>query len=386
MVNLTALWQAKRVTGQIKSNSRRIKQAILSRSWSRTLKLLMLGIVTTVSIVACGGNVTNNTISDRTHADPRSLSAPTDCRMVKHELGETKICGKPQKVVALGPLTLDLLLSLNQQPAAYADVDIVQNFHNDYNNPSQQIPYLGDRVTSQPINVGIMNEPSLETLYRLKPDLIVGEVWANEAHYNLLSQIAPTIIIGRDGKGEWKQRIRIIAEALGDYEKVQQVIKAHERQLAATRAQLAPVVAAHRRVLIIRSAQLSQTIALSNRNDFEGGLLEELGFQVVSLPKNSLTGESPNAISIEVLPQFDADIIIIQGSSRDRGKELKQNINQQVKQIQQQWNSNAIAQTMPASKEGHVYFVTLYLWRGLQGPIGTQLIQDELRHLLLEHN
>jgi iron complex transport system substrate-binding protein len=39
---------------------------------------------------------------------------------------------------------------------------------------------------------------------------------------------------------------------------------------------------------------------------------------------------------------------------------------------------------MPASKENRVYFVTLYLWRGLQGPIGTELILDELRQLLLD--
>jgi iron complex transport system substrate-binding protein len=370
MVIFTALWQAKR--------------AVLSRRFRRLLKLVMLGILTAVSIAACGDNTAFRTTSGSGHARPSSRLPPADCRMVKHALGETKICGKPQKVVALGPLTLDLLLSLNQQPAAYADVDIVQNFRGDYNNPSQQIPYLGDRVTSQPINVGIMNEPSFERLYKLKPDLIVGEVWANNAHYDLLSQIAPTIVLDRDGKQQWQRRIRIVAEALGDSEKVQQAIAAHDRRLADTRAQLASVVAAHPRILLIRSGQLNQTIALSNGSDFEGGLLEELGFQVVSLPKQSLTGESPSAISLEVLPQFDADIIIIQGSSRDRGKQLKQNIDNQIIPIQQQWNSNAIAQTMPASKEDRVYFVTLYLWRGLQGPIGTELILDELRHLLLD--
>ncbi len=370
MVIFTALWQAKR--------------AILSRGFRRLLKLVMLGILTAVSIAACGGNTVFRTTSGSGNATPSSLSLPADCRMVKHALGETKICGKPQKVVALGPLTLDLLLSLNQQPAAYADVDIVQNFRGDYNNPSQQIPYLGNRVTSQPVNVGTMNEPSFETLYRLKPDLIIGEVWANKANYNLLSQIAPTIILDRDGKQEWKRRIRIVAEALGDSEKVQQASAAHDRRLADTRAQLAPVVAAHPRVLLIRSGQLNQTIALSNRNDFEGGLLEELGFQVVSLPKRSPTGQSPSAISLEILPQFDADIIIIQGSSRDRGNKLEQDLDKQVKQIQQQWNSNAIAQTLQASKEDRVYFVTLYLWRGLQGPIGTELILDELRQLLLK--
>jgi ABC-type Fe3+-hydroxamate transport system substrate-binding protein len=90
-------------------------------------------------------------------------------------MGETQVCGQPQKIVALSPHLLDLLLSLDHQPAGYAEVF---PFHKGkyFDNPSQQIPYLGDRVTSQPINLGNRNEPSLERLIKLKPDLILGEV------------------------------------------------------------------------------------------------------------------------------------------------------------------------------------------------------------------
>lgn len=39
-------------------------------------------------------------------------SATTDCRAVTHEMGETEICGIPQRIVVLGPYVLEPLLTL----------------------------------------------------------------------------------------------------------------------------------------------------------------------------------------------------------------------------------------------------------------------------------
>ena len=160
---------------------------ILSSSWvSRAITLLMLGMFTTLLIVACNGNAPNRTTSGDT-ANSTLSSNTSNCRIVKHDLGETQVCGQPQKIVALSPHLLDLLLSLDRQPAGYAEVF---PFHKGkyFDNPSQQIPYLGDRVTSQPINLGNRDEPSLERLIELKPDLILGEVGKKPAVLDLLKR------------------------------------------------------------------------------------------------------------------------------------------------------------------------------------------------------
>ena len=60
---------------------------------------------------------------------------------------------------------LSMMLALDVQPSAYAEAYLVQ-----FNNSSKQIPYLGNFVTTQPINLGDRNSPSLETLTLLKPD------------------------------------------------------------------------------------------------------------------------------------------------------------------------------------------------------------------------
>lgn len=56
----------------------------------------------------------------------------------------------------------------------------------------------------------------------------------------------------------------------------------------------------------------------------------------------------------------------------------------QVQSIKQDWEENAIAQSLTASQEDRVYFATFYKWNGLNGPIGAELILEELRQFLLE--
>ena len=355
---------------------------LLPFSVSRTVKLLMLGMFTTLLIVACKGNAPERTMSGDT-ANSMLSSNASNCRIVKHDMGETQVCGQPQKIVALSPHLLDLLLSLNRQPAGYAEVF---PFHKGeyFNNPSQQIPYLGDRVTSQPINLGNRNEPSLERLIKLKPDLIVGEVGNNRQAYGLLSQIAPTLLWDkRTAKGKWQQSIRQLAQAVGDEKQAEAVITAYNQRITATRAEFAPIVAAHPNLLLLGANRLSSDMAIVTGNGYLGELLEGLGFQFAA-PLRGNVGQV-NSVSVELLPQVGtADMIFILGHdlSPDR-QNLTSVLDSQTSVIQQEWNNNAIAQTLKASKENRVYFVTYYLWNGLNGPIGAELILNQLRQLLL---
>jgi iron complex transport system substrate-binding protein len=91
-------------------------------------------------------------------------------------------------------------------------------------------------------------------------------------------------------------------------------------------------------------------------------------------------------ISIESLPQLDSDLIILQGynfSQVDKLADAGNIDNHQLKDIKQEWNNNAIAKSLRASKEGRVYFIPSYICYGFPGPIGAELILDQLRQQLL---
>lgn len=357
----------------------------------KVVKLINLSILTTFLI--CGCNNSNNQVSENPITTPSSQSNSTaNCRKIKHDFGKTKICSRPQKVVVLSPHTLDLLLSLNVQPAGYA-APINLYREEKYNNPAQQIPYLGTQVTTKPINLGTGSKPSLERLTALKPDLIIGDAGSRN-YYSVLSKIAPTLLWNnRTEEGKWQQNIQKIAKAFGREQQAQQAIDNYEKQIAAARVQLAPVVAKYPKLLVLGTDNLQKNISIVNPNSYLGEILQGIGFELVSLPSLKNDSKPLIPISIETLPQLNqADSIIVMGYNLNLGKELQSGANKQfnrdIENNQSQpaknaWKKNAIAQSLTASKQDRVYFATYYRWNGLNGPIGTELIIEQLREFLL---
>lgn len=348
------------------------------------LILFLLGFCLALFIAACGSR------SNQTASQQQTTSDSANCRTVEHDAGTTEICGIPQTIAVLGPNALDLLLSLNEQPDAYADVFMVQTGKR-FDQPSQQIPYLGDRVTTQPVNLGDRNQPSLEALYALQPDLILGEIGSGGAIYQTLSQIAPTILWGRrNDRGKWRTVIRQIAQALGDEQRAEVAIATSETQVKQARELFAPIAATHPQVLLLGTKDVNDSIAVIEPDSYLGELFDELGFELVSAP----THLDAFDISVEVLPTVaaDADTIFLLGHDLSAGDEaqkssgdpvLERVLERQTSTTQTSWQDNAIAQSLPASQQNRVFFTTYYLWNGLNGPIGTELVIEQLRQFLL---
>ncbi|NEQ83442.1 MAG: iron-siderophore ABC transporter substrate-binding protein [Moorea sp. SIO2I5] len=354
---------------------------------------LVLSLLTAGLIVGCGLWTSNNS-GENQGVDSSTHSPTSECRVIKHDLGETQICGQPQKVVALSAYNLDLLLSLNMQPAGYA---APLNVHRGkvFDNPAQQIPYLGTRMTNQPVNLGKSGEPSLEKLAALKPDLILA-AGGSANSYDLLSQIAPTLLWKSRGlKGQWQKNLGTIAAALGRKEKAEEVIQQYEARINDARAEFADVVAAHPLLLLLGAMRLDEGIGIIGADSYLDELLSGVGFQLISQPPANINLNGP--ISVEALPMLNhADTIIILGYNLDTSDGLEnpeqfadksvsdQVEKHQVQTIQQDWEENAIAQSLTASKEDRVYFATFYKWMGLNGPIGAELVLKQLRQFFTE--
>jgi iron complex transport system substrate-binding protein len=292
---------------------------------------------------------------------------------VKHAGGETTICGKPQKVVALEPKMLDLMLALDVQPSAYAETYLLRS--RQFDNPSQQIPYLGNFVTTQPINLGDRSNPSLETLTLLKPDLILGMKFQEN---QLLSAIAPTVLIEK--MENWQDNIQILAKALHREDNVQQVIDSHKQQLAEVRTQLTPLVKTHPRVLNVICNQSMDYMEIRYHGDVVR-LLEEIGFQPVLLENVERKPGVRPQINLETLSQLDADIIVVQTWLDNWDGKSAYNV--PLEELKQKWATNPLLQNSRAWQEGRVYFVDYKLWGGvISGPMADSLMLEKLPTLL----
>lgn len=334
---------------------------------------IFLALILLCLTVACSSKEGNNS----------APSSSKNCQSVRHDLGETKVCDRPQKIVAIGPNMLEILLTLGVQPLGYADYFPLP--FPKFDRPSQQILFLGERVTSEPINIGSADNPSLETIARLEPDLILGDVYANEDEYKLLSQIAPTLLYTYAVDDTWQEQMRSIAQVLGKTEEAERAIAEHTRRIDRTKEALKPVVAKYPRLLLLGSERLEQGVQIDpyNHDSYCSQLLTDVGFKIV-VPANAEGKEGQGGnVSLELLPQLAADSILVEAYSTDVSNTKEDALDNQILSVKQQWKNNAIAQSLSPSKNDRVYFTSAYLCRALPGPIGAEIFLDRLQQQLL---
>ncbi|MEO0376193.1 MAG: iron-siderophore ABC transporter substrate-binding protein [Cyanobacteria bacterium P01_A01_bin.17] len=340
-----------------------------------SVRIPVLVATLAVAIAACRSTVNPH--------DRPSSSSSQNCRTIEHQSGVTEICGQPQTIVALGPFVLEPLLALEVQVDAFADH--VTLHQGPYDNPDQQILYLGKYVTNQPVNLGIAGQPSIEALLQLQPDLILGTQFNNADEYETLSKIAPTILLKWD---DAETNLTTIAETIGYPKKAQRLLAEIEQHIVTSRDGFFPFVAEHPNVLLLSTdSQLKSIHIGDSAHGLCASLLTDLGFNLVSL--EGVAENQPGApvpVSLEAITQVDdeAKTIVLLGFNDDPELQTTDNFeNRQLIELKQTWEQNAIAQSLNASKAGRVYFIPAYLCLGLPGPIGTELYLNELKTQLL---
>ena len=112
---------------------------------------------------------------------------PTECQdgfhQVTHALGHACVTENPQRVVALEWTYVEDLLALGVQPVGIADIE---GYHAWVNIPVSLDESVAD--------VGTRNEPNLERIAELNPDLIIGVNFRLTGNYDDLTAIAPTLV------------------------------------------------------------------------------------------------------------------------------------------------------------------------------------------------
>lgn len=330
--------------------------AATKQNWLQALATLWL-ITLTLSIWGCGSTVQKR---------PLDSSAGAACQTIPHRSGATQVCGQPQRIVALDPHALDLLLALDVQPIGYAEDKRALVGSPTSGQPTVQIKYLGDRLTQRPIHVGTWQTPSLETILKLKPDLILGRI--EPTLYASLAKIAPTLPLASSDQERWQESLLKLGKAMQREGLAQQAIAQYQQRIAIARNDLKSVTQTSR-VLLLSVSALNR-IQIFTDDSYAGGLLKELGFQLV-VPNQLPVQSSEIDISLETLPQLQADTIIVMASGNSR-----------VENIEKDWNNNPVLRSLSASQSQRVYFVDYQLWSRIEGPTAAELILNQVRLLM----
>jgi iron complex transport system substrate-binding protein len=244
----------------------------------------VVALVLAVALAACGGEEQQATGSERAEAAPRA---------VKHAMGSTRVTGRPQRVVVLDTGELDSAVALGIKPVGAVEAIAGEGF------PA----YLADEVAGVE-KVGTIEQPSLEAIAALRPDLILSSKLRHEAIYDQLSRIAPTVFTEEVGV-TWKENFALHAEALGRQEEARGLSQEYDAKVRAVRDALGERLA-DTNVSVVRS--VGDEVRIYLKANFLGTILEDIG---LPRPRSQDEQEFSETATRERIPDLDGDVMFL---------------------------------------------------------------------------
>ena len=273
-------------------------------------------------------------------------------RTVGHAMGETEIEGTPKRVVVLDTGELDSAMSLGVTPVGA--VEAVEGLG---------LPrYL--EGTGGIENVGTIEEPNLEKIAALDPDLILSSRLRHEAIYDQLSQISPTVFTETTGV-TWKSNFEKHAEALNREAEAKKVMDGYGRRAEEFEEAMGDRLK-ETEVSVVRF--LPGETRIYQKESFVGTVLEDAGLP--RPPAQDVNEFALLNVSEEEIPKMDGDAVFVTvyGVPEDSTRE---NV-----------ISDPLWQKLDAVRENRVYEVSDDLWMLGIGPTAAEGVVDDLqKHL-----
>ncbi len=209
-------------------------------------------------------------------------------------------------------------------------------------------------------NVGLIGQPNLEKIVRLKPDLILG-TYPKEI-YEQLSKIAPTVIFGDEDEAylHWQNGFKAYANVLGKTQEAERILNQYQQRVRQFQTQMGDRLTKTHVSLVNFFAT---DVRLYFKQVFGGQILEEVGLpRPLAQDKDEWSIEN---LSLEAIPQMAGDVIFLILGGHEPSK-LEQFINHPL------WSQ------LEAVQAGKVYKVSNEIWIAGATPVDANLLLDDL--------
>lgn len=231
-----------------------------------------------------------------TAAPSRSAATGGDFpRTISHAAGETTIPQPPDRVVVLDTGELDSMVALGIVPVGAVRAPVEDGL----------LDYLAPELGGVTELVGTIDEPNLEQIAALEPDLILSSVLRHEDIYDELSQIAPTVFTETVGVA-WKENLAVHAEAIGQEERAAEMLADYEARAAQLGERLEAELGELPTISVVRF--LPGETRLYQKANFIGTVLEDVG---LPRPESQDVDEFALVISEEQIELADGDVIFV---------------------------------------------------------------------------
>lgn len=331
------------------------------KGWRAVWAIGLALALTACSTGAIGGNASPpspaaaepaQTAEAETTASPEASGAAFPVT-ITHMMGEYTLTEKPKVIAALDVKFVDQLIALGELPAgsvtaAGSDTDFPE--------------YLSDRLGGTQV-LGTRDEPNLEAIVALNPDLILMTDFQQEA-YESVSKIAPTLVF--DFYEDWRDTLDTLGELTGKQEEAKTVREAYAQKVAGLKTQFADKLG-EETVALIRPR--TEGIRVHTPQHRTGAVLyDDLGLNAPDFV--SAIDDTSAEISMEVIGDVGADhyFLLSDALFQAQVEELENTVT---------WSS------LDAVKNNRVYPVDTTLWIAYYGPIAMDMIVDQAAEALL---
>ncbi|MEO0767814.1 MAG: iron-siderophore ABC transporter substrate-binding protein [Cyanobacteria bacterium J06649_4] len=282
--------------------------------------------------------------------------SPSAGRVVNHANGESVIPLDPQRVVIMGSV-IDAV-ALGVEPVGATLTGIPQRA-----NVNQLSPMMHDKTDDIAV-LGHSNQPNLESMVALAPDLILATQKAGNL-YRRLAQIAPTVVIDTSkGASEWKTYVLNFAIALGKESEAQALVQQYEQRVTQFRQLMGDRLET---TLVSVGRFRPDHVRIYQQNSFSGAVLADIG---LLRPERQQKNKPFEKISIEDLSSLDGDVLFFMQDNPD---------NSMLGQVQ----GHPLWSQLDVVKQQAVYEVSLEVWFLNSGIVSAHMMLNDLFRMLV---
>ncbi|THF77086.1 iron-siderophore ABC transporter substrate-binding protein [Cohnella fermenti] len=336
------------------------------RLFRLTLPLLLAALL----LAACGDNSANNNANSASESPGAAASeasesaspasSPSDAAASEavwplvytdSQGNEAVLEKQPERIVSVfHAMYPDYLYSLGIYPIGVASSDALL---------SQWDAYESFVTEHSVVDIGAPNDPNLEKILELKPDLILGYA-GNAEQYESLSKIAPTILLDYASiNQDWRFGVNEFAKILGKEDQASIVIDRTEQAVKDAAAKLADFRSKNETVMFISA--VDKTIWPYTVEQLQTIYSSESGLGLKAPEGYEKVTDRSTALALEALVEYNPDHLFLM---TDYGDDATQ-----------QWldglKNDKVWSSISAVKNGNLYMTDRSIF-AFNAPIATQ--------------
>ncbi|WP_298823983.1 iron-siderophore ABC transporter substrate-binding protein [uncultured Planococcus sp.] len=301
-----------------------------------------------------------------TEEEPAAPAEEAEPVTIQGTNGEVTLDAPAQKVVVLEWTYAEDLLAVGVQPAGMADIS-------DYGNYVNIEPQLDETV----VDVGGRQEPNLEAIAALEPDLIIGVSFRHDGMLEQLETIAPTVIFNPypedesiDLYQEMETTFLEIAKAVGKTTEGEQVLTDLEAQYEEKAAEIEAADLKTKDVILTLAYSGAQApeIRVFTPNSMASIILERIGLNNV---------HEPDQFEI-----FGSSTFNVEGLVKYEDANYLYTVPEEDNIYENQLKGNPVWENLAFVQEGRTYDLGADTWL-YGGPLSAETLMNQITDVLV---